>query len=1041
MFKQPRASVGALIGTILGAVLIAASLAAAAPASATTYGSVNLQHWVYFGWQGDHPKSTAMVGGDLSPGNGPIIQYSLTTGSTTYGPDETENSSLKSRISWTLANGYLPSPISQWTAGTLKVTIQHFANQILSGAATAVFTRVTVMNPTASTVSTSMNIKGLPAVEVPLSGTPTSTDTNSMHYTLSVGAGSSVTRDFVAKAAGTATATQLAAAGSFDTNYSSMSSYWNGRLAATASPASLPDPQLVNMFKADQIVEWEGVVNTSDGSGGTNYEVRGSGGTPPGAPTDNYDGTYSHDVPDIVSEMIREGNFSLAKQVLSSSYYLAIAQGPESDYLDGIPKFIEPYWQYLMYTGDETFFTPAIKTAIENAAHYVSTLRVTSGTYNGLMQASNTFDNGSNYLVIDNMAAINGLQTYSNLANAWSASDSSWTAEKTWAISQANSINSALNARLGTIMSASGAGYYNACLDGCDWLSSGDYMGNWLGTTLMMSSLPWDGVLAGYTGGGTWQQDLDSSALGAFTTRAVTASSFIPPHSWGAWSDDSNGYGTVYNGGAGVQLLASAQPQLRTEAISDLEWLLSNQSSPMQWGESFAADGSSWTTNLADLESWGLSGNDKALLQTSISNAADGSVIIGRGIPNSWITSGVPITWNNVPVSGNHNVNVNISASGNAISLSLTGGPTTGPIKFELPAFVGNIVSTTTGTIDNTNGIVTMPAGTASVTVTVQNLNQTNITVASSTTAHYSFGQSGDQVQRYQTFIANSMPTLNNVTVDIQKINGTAQTNVTVGLYATSAGSPTGSALATTTIPASSVGTSDTVLTAPLSYNNLVDGQQYAVVLGQTTPSTSNDYEWATTGSGGVLRFGKNTGSAWVNESSLGDAWLKVNVSASSNPPTDIVVANSTAAHYTFGQTGDQLLRFQTFNAGTSPNLQSVNLDIRKINGTSQSNVTVALYATSGGLPTGSALATSTIPAASIGTSDTVVSANLPYAGLVNGTRYAIVLGQVTPGTSNEYEWATTGTAAVYSFGKNTGSTWVDESSLGDAWLTVVVTH
>jgi hypothetical protein len=87
----------------------------------------------------------------------------------------------------------------------------------------------------------------------------------------------------------------------------------------------------------------------------------------------------------------------------------------------------------------------------------------------------------------------------------------------------------------------------------------------------------------------------------------------------------------------------------------------------------------------------------------------------------------------------------------------------------------------------------------------------------------------------------------------------------------------------------------------------------------------------------------------------------------------------------------------------------------------------------------GSALATSTIPAASVGTSDTVVSANLPYTGLVNGTRYAIVLGQVTPSTSNEYEWATTGTTAVYSFGKNTGSAWVNESSLGDGWLTVVV--
>ena len=41
--------------------------------------------------------------------------------------------------------------------------------------------------------------------------------------------------------------------------------------------------------------------------------------------------------------------------------------------------------------------------------------------------------------------------------------------------------------------------------------------------------------------------------------------------------------------------------------------------------------------------------------------------------------------------------------------------------------------------------------------------------------------------------------------------------------------------------------------------------------------STSSYYEWATSGSNGISGFGKFVpGGAWVDESSLGDAWLQV---------------------------------------------------------------------------------------------------------------------------------------------------------------------
>ena len=58
----------------------------------------------------------------------------------------------------------------------------------------------------------------------------------------------------------------------------------------------------------------------------------------------------------------------------------------------------------------------------------------------------------------------------------------------------------------------------------------------------------------------------------------------------------------------------------------------------------------------------------------------------------------------------------------------------------------------------------------------------------------------------------------------------------------------------------------------------MVPGQQYAIVLGQETPSTSGVYEWETSGSDGINGFGKfQPGGNWVDESDLGDAWLQVN--------------------------------------------------------------------------------------------------------------------------------------------------------------------
>ena len=109
---------------------------------------------------------------------------------------------------------------------------------------------------------------------------------------------------------------------------------------------------------------------------------------------------------------------------------------------------------------------------------------------------------------------------------------------------------------------------------------------------------------------------------------------------------------------------------------------------------------------------------DLGLLDSLVSQRTDGSLIVGRGVPNSWVGSGQRIAVSNFPTSDGHRIGATITTRGNAVTLQLTGKPS-GPATFELPAFVNNIASASAGMVDNGAGAVTIPTGTRSVTVTL----------------------------------------------------------------------------------------------------------------------------------------------------------------------------------------------------------------------------------------------------------------------------------------------------------------------------------
>ena len=109
---------------------------------------------------------------------------------------------------------------------------------------------------------------------------------------------------------------------------------------------------------------------------------------------------------------------------------------------------------------------------------------------------------------------------------------------------------------------------------------------------------------------------------------------------------------------------------------------------------------------------------DLGLLDSLVSQATDGSLIVGRGVPNRWVGSGQQIAVSNFPTTDGHRIAVTITTQGDAVTLKMT-GKLPGQVTFELPAFVNNIASTSAGTIDNGAGTVTIPANARSVTVTM----------------------------------------------------------------------------------------------------------------------------------------------------------------------------------------------------------------------------------------------------------------------------------------------------------------------------------
>lgn len=673
--------------------------------------------WLYIGWENDHPKSWTFMGGGVAPGTRTIIQYTVSDNGKVYFPDEFAPN-RKSLIKWHLRDGYLPCPTSQWMAGELMVEIQHFANRILSDRLTAVYSRVHISNLGKSHHNSRLNVSSRPNIEIPLSVECTGQDDSGMYFNLSLKPGSSIVRDFVSIATGSLVEPSiLKSAGGFDFNFDSMAKYWNGRMAGLAEPISLPVKGMVEMYKSIQITTWESIVKN-----GEDYEIHA---TPPN-PFNNasYDRTFSHDTPNYVDQFMREGDFDLGKRVLASRYYKGsdstswkgLAAG-DPVYEDTLGKYILPYAEYLQCSGDLSYFTEQVRGELHNAAQNIHSSRTFDDhEHYGLMKKSQDFENWADdgdYLLCDNWSALHGLQAYHYICGQLGELD-----KAEWAAKEMIDLNDCLNKALSRSCARRHIEYYEGGLDDITLDRYSNSIYSWVPYSGALSTFPWGAYLKGFELSGFWKEKFDDSIRHSM---AVRDRKQIPEGSWGTWWGQVT-YGSAYNCSAGLQCLYS--DTYRTEVVKNLEFQLENQCAPFNWSEAFEYKGrDQWVgmymppVSYGNFESWGASFSKQAMLQACASVKTDGTVIIGRGIPDYWLEPGSVIEWANVNVNQGRKISFRIIAGQLEIGLRIWGDVRNGEVHFDLPVLRNNIASLDAGTIDNEKGIVVLSPSVNSVSV------------------------------------------------------------------------------------------------------------------------------------------------------------------------------------------------------------------------------------------------------------------------------------------------------------------------------------
>ncbi len=617
------------------------------------------------GWEADRDGVIAYIDGSFSVRDGKDTRY----GFGIYN----QPASLK----WYNSEGFLPCLVTEFERDQATVKIMNFGDQVSLNDKdyVAIYSRVSIFNHGSNSIQLAPSpTKGL----VPLTG---SSET--------VQPGETIQHDYVVAADrfgknyAWPSDAALAGDGGWDQHYAHMKEYWTSRLGEIVDITRLPDERLINAYKA-------GFIYTQIIRDGDDIHVGENG----------YDMVFDHDSLGILTTLFTLGDFSDAKALLS-------ALQAQTQYDDAKYKNSWVWALYLLKTGDVDFVRDHFA-KIKSNTHKIEDDLSGPG---GIIKVTNDID-AHGLWTVDDASALFGLTTYAYLAGQLGEAS-----EAAWARDLYSRLLTAVNARLEQTQTENDIGYLpcdlnqsnnaNRCRDPKD--------ANWA-SMLLFGRWYWDGYLWGAQQSGPMLDSIDATYAYGFN-RLVNV---LPEHTYGGYPGNSTGYNAGY-GRSGLRGVA-----YRSEAILDYIYMIDQtQSSPFGWWENINPPGNTpWegthpsSGGGACPHMWGQSFATTGLLDSLIVEKSDGTVLVGRGVPDAWVAEGQVIELTNYPISDNRRIGIRVEGlPGNQVRLALTGDQPKGKVVFNLPIFLKGIASTSAGIFDPNEGAVILDPGITKVVI------------------------------------------------------------------------------------------------------------------------------------------------------------------------------------------------------------------------------------------------------------------------------------------------------------------------------------
>jgi hypothetical protein len=519
-----------------------------------------------------------------------------------------------------------------------------------------------------------------------------------------------------------------------------MAQYWDEKLSHIVNIADLPDPELIRAYKAGYIY----TLIVKDGDelkiGEEKYE----------------DEVFENDKAEILATLLTIGDPDGLR------YLNAF---PTSDWTDiGYQAKWKYPWLWAIYLAKYPNATGAVREhlpQIQSLTHEIhdqdrclttaecSAAPPTLPNPNRLIKPRYGLEVPSDsaapppakeYWAMDNWAALTGLASYKyvceRLSNDLRCVDvASGRDERKWAESEYIDLLDALSTVHANTMQRLNLNYLpvdmyfsnaSPILYGpgdANWAMTFSF-GHWAWDAYLLGVLPQDGVELGM---------IDPTYISRFQAGGLECDNF------GAFN--SIGYSSAYNAGYGNAALRGEA--YRSEGISAYQFMLKNgQSGPFSWWESFThatVNNTPWigthpggpvSPAFSCPHITGQATATKVLVDSLIALKGDGSVIIGRGVPNAWVTQMLTqekaIKVLNFPILNGKRMGFSLTGiPPKQIRLKLEDPNPDGDTILDLQALKNNISAVTAGTPNPYEGTITLPPGTRTTTVTLTTANPT----------------------------------------------------------------------------------------------------------------------------------------------------------------------------------------------------------------------------------------------------------------------------------------------------------------------------